>query len=64
MSTDGTPDANGRKVSNITGVSKTDQTLSEKSSSLSCQEMSAVNHTKTASVVSEAMQTVARWREI
>jgi hypothetical protein len=52
-------DASGRKVANVViGVLKNNQMLSEKSFSLSCKEMSAVNHTTAACVFNEAMQTL------
>jgi hypothetical protein len=65
MPTDETSDENGGKVAvTVIGTSKSDQTLQEKSSSLSCREMSAMNNTETASVFNGAMRTVARCCEI
>jgi hypothetical protein len=58
VSIDDTTNASERKVVNVIGVLKTDQTLSEKSFLLSCKEMSGVNHTKIARVSNEAMQTL------
>jgi hypothetical protein len=58
VSIDEKTDASGRKVANVIGVLKNDQTLSEKSFLLLRKEMSAVNHTTIARVFNEAMQTL------
>jgi hypothetical protein len=51
--------ASGRKVANaVLLVFKSDQTLSERSFLMSCHEISAVNYTTVARVLSEAMWTL------
>jgi hypothetical protein len=59
ISIDDITDASRRKVTNgVIGTLKNDKPLSEKSFLLPCQEISAVNHTKIARVVKEALQTL------
>jgi hypothetical protein len=56
VSIDETTDASGRKVANVIGVLKNNQTPSGRSFLLACKGMSAVNHTAIACVFNEAMQ--------
>jgi hypothetical protein len=58
MSVDETTNASRRKVSDVIVVLENDRTLSEKSFVLSCQKMSAVNHTKITSVYADCNQIV------
>jgi hypothetical protein len=58
--TDKPTNGSGRKIANVvSGVFKNDQMLSGKPFILSCQEMSAVNHTTLASVFNEAVLTLS-----